>query len=61
MGLWKMIFKPNDGHRAAVKAEVAESAKARESATNRFEQTVKEVLEINDRLTGRQRNEAHRI
>lgn len=53
MGLLQMIFRPNDGTRAAVKAEVAASAAARESAINRFEKTVQEVLELNDRITGR--------
>lgn len=53
MGLLKMIFRPHDGTREAVKAEVAASVAARESAINRFEQTVQEVLELNDRLTGR--------
>lgn len=53
MGLLKMIFKPHDGTRAKVKAEIAASVAARESAINRFEQTVQELLETNDRLTGR--------
>lgn len=52
-GLLKMIFKPNDGTRAAVQEEVARSVAARESATKRFEKTVQEVLELNDRITGR--------
>lgn len=52
-GLLKMIFKTNDGTRAAVQEEVARSVAARESATKRFEKTVQEVLELNDRITGR--------
>lgn len=57
MSLWKTIFRPHDGTRAAIREEVEASKKARESATTRFEQTVREVLEINDRLTGRKNEE----
>ncbi len=58
-GLLKMIFEPNDGTRAAVQEEVARSVAARESATKRFEKTVQEVLELNDRITGRAHEKHH--
>lgn len=52
-GLWKMITKPHDGTRSAVLAEVVVSRATVQHAANRFETTVQELLDRNDRLTGR--------
>ena len=55
--LWDMIFRPHDGTRTAIKEEVAASRSAVQVAASRFEQTVTDLLERNDKLTGRQQNE----
>lgn len=57
MGFWKMIFKPHDGSRQRVKDAVEESRQKREAANSRFEDTVRELLDANDRITGRKVNE----
>ena len=53
MGLFRMIFRPHDGTRQQVQEEVKTSRKEIEVAVNRFEETIKELLHQNDRLTGR--------
>lgn len=50
------IFRPKDGSRRKVEAEVAASSEKVRRAANRFEETVKELIDRNDNLTGRERN-----
>lgn len=52
-GLLKMILRPNDGRRRTITEEVQESIQQRKTASSRFEETVRELLEVNDRITGR--------
>lgn len=59
-GLLKSIFAPNDGSRTRVKAEVEASRERVEKAANRFEETVRDLLERNDKLTGRDNHYAER-
>lgn len=53
MGFWKTIVNLRDGSRERIKREVAESAIGREQAASRLEDTIRELLETNDRVTGR--------
>lgn len=55
MGFWKTMFNLRDGRRERVKQAVAESAVQREIAASRLEDTIRELLETNDRVTGRVR------
>lgn len=48
-----MIFRPNDGSRQEVKTAVAVSKHRKELALSRFEETVKDLLKVNDEITGR--------
>ena len=57
--LWAMIFKPHDGTRATIREEVASSRVAVQIAASRFEQTVNDLLERNDKLTGRNNEHRH--
>ena len=50
---WKEIFNPRDGSREKVKGEVLLSRQNVERAVNRFEDTIRELLDENDKLTGR--------
>ena len=50
---WKMIFKSTDSTRSDVTAAVEASRIQREQANSRFEQTVEELLQVNDHVTGR--------
>lgn len=52
-GLLKMIFQPNDGSRRTVRREVVNSRVNVEKAATRLEDTVRDLLERNDKLTGR--------
>lgn len=52
-GILKSIFRPNDGSRKRVHEEVVLSRERVERAANRFEDTIREVLNRNDKLTGR--------
>jgi hypothetical protein len=54
--LWKMIVHPSDGTREKVKAAVERSTLDRQIARSRFEDTIRELLEVNDRVTGRSTN-----
>ena len=56
-GILKSIFGPKDGSRQKVKEEVASSRERVETAANRFEETIRDLLDQNDKLTGR-RNHA---
>ena len=49
----KAIFSPHDGTRRDVQAKVVASRVRVERAASRLEETVRELLERNDRLTGR--------
>lgn len=51
--LLKAIFQPKDGTRERVREQIANSQEAMKRAANRFESTVSELLDRNDRLTGR--------
>lgn len=51
--LLKAIFQPKDGTRERVKEAVASSREKMQGAANRFEIVVKEMLDRNDKLTGR--------
>jgi hypothetical protein len=55
-GFFKSIFAPNDGTRRKVKEEVAASRERLETAANRFEETVRQLLERNDQVTGREKH-----
>lgn len=59
-GLLKSIFAPNDGSRKRVQDEVTASRERVEKAANRFEETVRDLLERNDKLTGRDQRYAER-
>lgn len=50
------IFMPHNGNIRAVKAQVAQSVERRENASNRLEETIKGMLDENDRVTGRDRH-----
>jgi hypothetical protein len=52
-GIWKSIFKPNDGTREKVKGEVVASRESVDKAVNRFEETIRDLMDRNDKLTGR--------
>lgn len=58
MSLFSAILRPHDGTRRKVTQAVATSAAQRETARSRFEDTVRELLEVNDRLTGRNEHAA---
>lgn len=51
--LLKAIFQPKDGTRERVKEAMAVSQEKMARAANRFETVVGELLDRNDRLTGR--------
>lgn len=50
---WKMIFNPHDGTRREALAEVTASRVKLESSASRLEETIAELLDRNDKLTGR--------
>lgn len=52
-GILKSIFRPNDGTREKVKGEVVASRESVDKAVNRFEETIRELMDRNDKLTGR--------
>jgi hypothetical protein len=52
-GLLKSILYPQDGTRKAVKEGVVASRVGVERAVTRFEETISELLDKNDKLTGR--------
>lgn len=52
-GILKSIFYPHDGSRQKVREEVASSRESVEKAVNRFEETVRDLMDRNDKLTGR--------
>lgn len=56
MGIFQRIFNPYDGSRRAVVARVIEARKDVERAANRLEVVVADLLDENDRITGRKRN-----
>ncbi len=56
-GLLRSIFQPQDGSHKAVKDAVVASRERVESAANRFEATIQELLAENDKITGRRGNE----
>lgn len=51
--LLKAIFQPKDGTRERVKDAIADSREKMQLAANRFESTVRELLDRNDEVTGR--------
>lgn len=55
-GVLKSIFAPNDGSRQRVQEAVTASRERVESAANRFEDTVRELLGRNDSVTGRDKD-----
>lgn len=58
-GLLKCIFKPHDGTRKVVKDQVTASREKVESAVNRFEATIRDLLNENDTITGRRDGHAN--
>lgn len=52
-GILKSIFSPKDGSRQKVREEVVTSRERVETAANRFEETIRDLLDRNDKLTGR--------
>lgn len=59
-GLLKSIFAPNDGSRKKVQEAVTASRENVEKAASRFEDTVRELLQHNDSITGRNQSHAER-
>ena len=59
IGFFKSIFSSNDGSRQQVKEEVLASRERLETAKNRFEETVRLLLERNDEVTGRDKHAGH--
>lgn len=55
-GFLKSILYPHDGTRKAVKEGVVASRVGVERAVTRFEETVRDLLKENDKLTGRTGN-----
>jgi len=55
----KSIFAPNDGSRKEVHRKVVESRERVQQAANRVEETIREMLDRNDRLTGRAHGQQH--
>lgn len=56
-GVLAKIFSPNDGSRAAIEKRVVASTQQVEAAANRLKDTVRELLDENDKVTGRQHYE----
>ncbi|MET3649074.1 hypothetical protein [Phyllobacterium ifriqiyense] len=56
MGLFQRIFNPHDGSRRAVVVRVIEARKDVERTANRLEVGVADLLDENDRITGRKRH-----
>lgn len=52
-GILKSIFRPHDGTREKVKREVVASRESVDRAANRFEETIRDLMDHNDKLTGR--------
>lgn len=52
-GLLKTIFHPHDGTRRKVQQEVVKSRVDVQKASNRLEETIRDLLDSNDKLTGR--------
>lgn len=52
-GILNSIFRPQDGSRQKVREEVASSRQSVEKAVNRFEETIRDLMDRNDKLTGR--------
>lgn len=52
-GFLKSIFRPHDGTRQKVQEEVVTSREKVETAVDRFEDTIRELIDRNDELTGR--------
>lgn len=52
-GILKSIFYPHDGSRQKVRKEVSSSRERVEKAANRFEETIRDLMDQNDKLTGR--------
>lgn len=55
----KMLFSPRSERHEEVTALVAVSVASTKDSANRLTQTIREMLEENDRVTGRQKN-AHK-
>jgi hypothetical protein len=51
--VFRMIFRPNDGSRQEVKNAVEASRVQKDKATSRFEETIRDLLRVNDEITGR--------
>lgn len=58
----KMLFSPRSERNDEVSALVASTMSSNAEATNRLTQTIREMLDENDRVTGRQQHapELHR-
>lgn len=52
-GILAKIFRPNDGSRKQVAAAVVTSRKHVEYEASRLKETIRELMDTNDRLTGR--------
>lgn len=50
------IFRPRDGSRRKVAAEVKASGEKVVDATSRFEKIIQDMIDHNDNLTGRKNN-----
>jgi hypothetical protein len=58
--VFNRIFRPNDGSRQAVHDAVSASVGATIASADRLIDTVREVMERNDRITKRQRNDVQK-
>ncbi len=59
--IFNRIFRPNDGSRRAVHNAVSESVNETVMAADRLIDTVRELMERNDRITKRQRNNVSKV
>lgn len=54
--MFKMLFSPHSQRNEEVTRLVAEAVSASVDSSNRLTQTIREMLDENDRLTGRAQN-----
>lgn len=52
----QQIFRPNDGSARAIQAAVNDAMQESKQASDRLVETVRELMERNDTITGRKRN-----
>lgn len=55
--MFKMLFSPHSERNEEVTRLVADAVSASVDSSNRLTQTIRDMLDENDRLTGRKQNE----